>query len=632
MDFMDIDQIEEVPDTPEKFIKTSNNDGNNTGKHSNGSSSCRVIDRDYFNQKLRNEPREKGKSDTFHGNRRLFVRPDNCSNSPGTSLGNSSSSKNVMSTIESHDKRKISCNSSSYVDLTERNRRNHVFELNNVIKLGPRSDSAKGVAYVAQHSAENNSSTSAGTPPRVNRNRRLVRNGCISPHNIAKSKQVAEKHDINRVTDKVSDGPSSKVDIKDLISEPKDLHRLKGKGVSHHSSFLENSDSRITHLSQRSVGFKEVTATGSGKESEGWRTTHDTIRKVDRVSGDQHVLRGKSVSSSVNDQLKKGKTHMDHRNRSTSSRFFNHFEDLEIDSTQLKERAQFTKRQREGVGSSNTRNHDVAYVSNEDMTSSSLTRDSLTLRSARIKNRRDESSHEGGNHGSSSNEDSSVRVLQLEADERLARELQEQLYNEELSTRIEIDEMNSYHALAMAIRQERGLHAGGRPAYHSRSNASRSGSSSRAQAPSSTRLTRLRGRFPGRPRTISSTRSSIFPPNMDVDMRMHILEALESFNDIELPVNLLHTEREFNENDYEMLLALDDNNHQHRGATYAQINNLPESTVQAENLQECAICLETPNVGETIRHLPCFHKFHKDCIDEWLRRKTSCPVCKLSVT
>ncbi|KAL8258514.1 hypothetical protein R6Q59_026467 [Mikania micrantha] len=65
MDFMDIDQIEEVPDTPEKFIKTSNNDGNNTGKHSNGSSSCRVIDRDYFNQKLRNEPREKGKSDTF---------------------------------------------------------------------------------------------------------------------------------------------------------------------------------------------------------------------------------------------------------------------------------------------------------------------------------------------------------------------------------------------------------------------------------------------------------------------------------------------------------------------------------------------------------------------------------------
>lgn len=33
-------------------------------------------------------------------------------------------------------------------------------------------------------------------------------------------------------------------------------------------------------------------------------------------------------------------------------------------------------------------------------------------------------------------------------------------------------------------------------------------------------------------------------------------------------------------NDYEMLLALDENNHQHAGASVRQINNLPQSTIQ----------------------------------------------------
>lgn len=35
-------------------------------------------------------------------------------------------------------------------------------------------------------------------------------------------------------------------------------------------------------------------------------------------------------------------------------------------------------------------------------------------------------------------------------------------------------------------------------------------------------------------------------------------------------------------NDYEMLLALDENNHQHCGASEAKINGLPEWTVQVQ--------------------------------------------------
>mmetsp|Transcript_34108 Transcript_34108/g.49944 ORF Transcript_34108/g.49944 Transcript_34108/m.49944 type:complete len:346 (-) Transcript_34108:9-1046(-) len=44
--------------------------------------------------------------------------------------------------------------------------------------------------------------------------------------------------------------------------------------------------------------------------------------------------------------------------------------------------------------------------------------------------------------------------------------------------------------------------------------------------------------------------------------------------------------------------------------------------------QTCAICLESYNVGEKVRTIPCFHTFHTKCIDPWLSTKAECPVCK----
>ena len=45
-----------------------------------------------------------------------------------------------------------------------------------------------------------------------------------------------------------------------------------------------------------------------------------------------------------------------------------------------------------------------------------------------------------------------------------------------------------------------------------------------------------------------------------------------------------------------------------------------------EELQ-CTICIEDISKGEYLKELPCTHKFHTKCIDEWLERKQICPNC-----
>jgi E3 ubiquitin-protein ligase ZSWIM2 len=42
---------------------------------------------------------------------------------------------------------------------------------------------------------------------------------------------------------------------------------------------------------------------------------------------------------------------------------------------------------------------------------------------------------------------------------------------------------------------------------------------------------------------------------------------------------------------------------------------------------QCQVCLKCFIVGQSIRHLPCRHKFHQHCIDDWLlHRSSTCPV------
>ena len=45
----------------------------------------------------------------------------------------------------------------------------------------------------------------------------------------------------------------------------------------------------------------------------------------------------------------------------------------------------------------------------------------------------------------------------------------------------------------------------------------------------------------------------------------------------------------------------------------------------------CSVCLDEFKIGEMIRVLPCTHPFHRDCVDKWLYKKHTCPLCKFDI-
>ncbi|XP_076455339.1 uncharacterized protein LOC143289956 isoform X2 [Babylonia areolata] len=60
-----------------------------------------------------------------------------------------------------------------------------------------------------------------------------------------------------------------------------------------------------------------------------------------------------------------------------------------------------------------------------------------------------------------------------------------------------------------------------------------------------------------------------------------------------------------------------------------------ESTADASAAQpgavQCQICLVDFENGDCLRCIPCKHDFHKDCIDEWLKRNATCPICRQDI-
>lgn len=73
-----------------------------------------------------------------------------------------------------------------------------------------------------------------------------------------------------------------------------------------------------------------------------------------------------------------------------------------------------------------------------------------------------------------------------------------------------------------------------------------------------------------------------------------------------------------------------------KGLPGDSVEKIPKITITNKNNVDasgekvsCSVCLQDFQLGETVRSLPhCNHMFHLPCIDKWLLRHGSCPLCR----
>ena len=59
--------------------------------------------------------------------------------------------------------------------------------------------------------------------------------------------------------------------------------------------------------------------------------------------------------------------------------------------------------------------------------------------------------------------------------------------------------------------------------------------------------------------------------------------------------------------------------------SYKRIN-IDDDLIKCKS--SCPICLDNYKDKEYKRTLKCGHTFHKKCIDKWIKKHNSCPICR----
>ncbi|TVU15284.1 hypothetical protein EJB05_38796 [Eragrostis curvula] len=487
-------------------------------------------------------------------------------------------------------------------------------------------------------------------PQRHMGQKKLVRNGCISPSNVTRRNIIVDEKQEMCSTGGVLHHPHPQRDVFGRVGVI-DLTDNSPTIIRHGSAVNISADIEDTRAGKRLrteranealVPPSEYLANGSndsginlsGRNSKGKEVSHDMLHREQIVEANSRRVclnaAGTSVinssSSCVNPEDGWRTTH-------------NHTSRLPISSM-----GRTSSRHGQESGSSTMFDLDHGSAGDIDLISEAIAKrtERLGNRTTRIaggrRKRALSSSHPGessrhnipvitiddtipevGSSSSGRSDGTSVdptMQAQFESDELLARQLQEQLYNEtpRVAPTEDIDAV-----IAMSLQHEENTYRTTRAVRRPQYNTVRL-----LKAPM------LRGAQGSRSNVhqnaVVRTSNTISRLQNTASVTLGLGAVLHRYSGIP------RTQPNIDLNDYDALLALDENNHQHTGASESQINSLPQSVVQSNSIEEpCAVCLENPSVGDTIRHLPCFHKFHKECIDEWLRRKKLCPICKSGI-
>ncbi|XP_010495826.1 PREDICTED: E3 ubiquitin-protein ligase RDUF1-like [Camelina sativa] len=65
-------------------------------------------------------------------------------------------------------------------------------------------------------------------------------------------------------------------------------------------------------------------------------------------------------------------------------------------------------------------------------------------------------------------------------------------------------------------------------------------------------------------------------------------------------------------------------------ASKASVESMPRVVIGEDNKGKgsCAICLEEWSKGDVATEMPCKHRFHSKCVEEWLGMHATCPMCR----